>query len=80
MLKARISGVCMKAYIKNYTDKNGNAKSMFMADFYDGNSLVQIAKVPADMFSSGVKAENIPIKVYNGKFNLSVVYDDGADM
>lgn len=77
MLRCKITGTCLKVYIKEYTTKEGVRKSINMADVYVSPALIQIAKVPDKLLGEGVPIENFPVKVYNGQYNLSVVYDDG---
>lgn len=76
MLKCKISGTCLKVYVKDYMTKEGVKKSMNMADIYVSPELVQVAKVPQGLLGEGVPIQDFPVKVYNGQYRLSVVYDD----
>ena len=71
MLSCKVSGMVMDVY--NRSSKNGD--SVAVADLYIGHEIFRIAKVDSS-FVRGTLMEDIPVKVYNNQFGLSLVYDD----
>ena len=76
MLKCKISGLCLKVYSKDYQDKEGKKKTMSIADIYVSPDLVHVSRVDSRLVGEGMQITDLPVKVYNGQYGLSVVFDD----
>lgn len=81
MLVAKIDGLVLATYDRDGKTKEGKPYIMHCADMYVGHDLVQVAKIPDSVaLAVGEKVENLPVKVYNGQYGLSCVYnsDEGG--
>ena len=77
MLKAKIDGTVLAVYDRETRTQEGKYVVVHCVDLYVGHDLVKVSKLSDDVkVAVGEALVDFPVKVYNGQYGLSCVYDD----
>lgn len=82
MLKAKIDGSLLAKYFRDSKTQDGKFQTVRCFDLYVGRDLVRVSKIPEKYYDAVCVGEGLcdfPVRVYNGQYGLSCVYDDESE-